>query len=366
MPKINLYRNISVTFIVFTAMLLSAVFLFFYSQAVIIVTPQSQDIKLSFNLTVKPSTTPTELQSQDIVSGSFLFKEVQGSSTFPVLSTKTASSSVVGTVKIVNNTTHDQALVKTTQLQAENGVIVRTNESVTVPGGGSVTVDVYPKEPDTFTSVNSGNLKIIKLATSLQDKIFAVAESKLAKSSGEIKVLSQGDINRGQEQLKQQLITQAKSELGLKEGEAIMATVEQAITDKQIGQSGDSFNLSMKLKIQYLQMDQGQLTDLINRKIQNSNMSGLKIGNIDINNLNYIILNFYPDLVTLKVNYAMKAILTADNDILNKSNFTGKTADEVKDYLTKTGMVKDLQVNISPYWKKTMPKDEGRIKVIVN
>jgi len=365
MPRINLYRNISVTFIVFTAMLLSAVFLFFYSQAVIIITPESQDVNLNFNLEVKSSTTPVEAQSQDVISGLFLVKEVQGSSTFPVLSTKTASSSVVGTVKIVNNTTHDQALVKTTQLQADNGIIVRTNDSVIVPGGGSVAVDVFPKDPDTFIDVPSGNLRIIKLATSLQDKIFAISDSKLAKNSGEVKVLSQGDINRGQEQLKQQLTKQAKSELGLKEGEAIMATIEQVTTDKKIGQLGDNFNMNMKLKVCYLQMDSAQLTNLINRKIQNSNLSGLKIGSTDMGNLKYSIINFDLNSATVKASYAMKATLTADNDILKKSNFTGKTTDEVKGLLEKTGMAKEVQVSVSPYWKKAMPKDEGRIKVII-
>ena len=59
MPKINLYRNISVTFIVFTAMLLSAVFLFFYSQAVIVITPESQDVNLSFNIKVAALSQPT-------------------------------------------------------------------------------------------------------------------------------------------------------------------------------------------------------------------------------------------------------------------------------------------------------------------
>ncbi|MFA6919064.1 MAG: hypothetical protein WC244_03060 [Patescibacteria group bacterium] len=366
MPKINLYRNISITFIVFTAMLLSAVFLFFYSQAVIIITPESQDVNLSFNLDVRSTTTPAELQSQDIISGLFLSKEIVGSSTFPVLSTKTASSSVVGTVKIVNNTNHSQALVKTTQLQAENGIIVRTNESVTVPGGGSVMVEVYPKDPDTFTAVDLGNLKIIKLATSLQDKIYGIVDSKLAKNSGEIKVLSQGDINRGQEELKQQLITQAKTELGLGEGEAVVATVDQVTTDKKIGQSSDSFNINLKLKVRYLQMDQAQLVELVNRKIQNSNMSGLKIGNIDMNNLKYTIINSDLDSANLKINYAMKATLTADNEILNKGNFTGKTIEEVKSYLSKTGMAKEVQINVSPYWKKTFPKKEDRIKVIVN
>ena len=188
----------------------------------------------------------------------------------------------------------------------------------------------------------------------------------MATNSGEIKVLSQGDINRAQEQLKQQLSQQAKAELGLGSGEAVAATVDQITTDKKIGQSGDNFNLGMKLKVRYLQMDQSQFTDLINRKIQSSNLSGLKVGSVDMSNLKYSIVNFDANAASIKVNYTMKAILTADNEILNKSNFIGKTAEEVKGYLAKTGMVKAVQINISPYWKKTLPKKEGRIKVIVN
>src|SRR3989344_2642297 len=194
MPKINLYRNISITFAVFMALLLVAVFLFFSNKATIIIIPNPQKISLSFNLEVKAQPAATELEEKDVVAGQIETYAKAGSGSFGVLSSQTVDSAIVGQGKIVNNNNRDQTLVRTTQLQAKNGVIVRTNNNVVVPAGGSVKVDVFAKEPASFSQIESGQLVIIKLNPSLQDKIYGVVESALTNNPKEVKVLAESDI----------------------------------------------------------------------------------------------------------------------------------------------------------------------------
>src|SRR3989344_5411617 len=104
MPKINLYRNISLTFVVFTAMLIAAVFLFFffYRQATIIIPPNEQPVNLSFNVEVKKNPTTDELAEKEVVTGSLASELMEATSTFPILSTQTVESENVGRVKITN------------------------------------------------------------------------------------------------------------------------------------------------------------------------------------------------------------------------------------------------------------------------
>ena len=200
MPKINLYRNISITFAVFMALLLVAVFLFFSNKATIIIIPNPQKISLSFNLEVKAQPAATELEEKDVVAGQIETYAKAGSGSFGVLSSQTVDSAIVGQVKIVNNNNRDQTLVRTTQLQAKNGVIVRTNNNVVVPAGGSVEVDVFAKEPASFTRIEPGQLVIIKLNPALQAKIYGLAETALTNDPQEVKVLAESDIKRAKDE----------------------------------------------------------------------------------------------------------------------------------------------------------------------
>ena len=365
MPRINLYRNISIFFIIFTAMILCAIFLFFYSQGAIIITPEEQDIKLNFNAEVSTST-PANGSNTDAIIGTLLSKTVEGSGTFDVLSTKTSNAQSIGSVKIVNNSNKSQALVKSTQLQATDGTIVRTSENVTVPAGSSVVVGVYPKDDATFVKVNAGNLKIIKLATSLQDKIYAVADTALAYGGQEVKMVSQSDINRGKQELAKQLIAQAKSDLGLKENEGTISEIIDVKPDKQVGDISDKLNLTLKIRIKYLKIDSDSLKKLIAKKASESSFAGLTLNDINLENLNYSIIDGSSSLQLIKVNYSLKAFIDASNPILSKDHFAGKTIDEVKQYLADSGMVKKVQISISPYWKKSLPKEAKRIKVIIS
>ena len=102
------------------------VFLFFYNQATIIITSEKRDINLSFNLEIKTEPTADELREKDIIAGSLVNQELDVEGVFDVTVTKTVSSGLVGRVKLVNGLSKDQPLLKTTQLQAANGVIVRT------------------------------------------------------------------------------------------------------------------------------------------------------------------------------------------------------------------------------------------------
>lgn len=364
MPKISLYRNISIFFIIFTAMILCAVFLLFYSQGAVIITPEEQDINLNFNARVVPPGSSTS-DAVDAVYGTLQVSEISASTTVDVLSTRTADAKSIGSVKLVNESSRAQALVRTTQLQAENGTIVRTSEAVTVPAGGSVTVGVYPADEATFSPVNPGRLTIIKLAASLQPQIYAVVDNTLAYSSGEVKVVAQSDINRAKQQLSDQLSAQARGQSGLKPGESISVELTDVTTDKQIGETADKLTVSGKAKVKYFQLDYDSMADLIRKKAQQSSFDGLQVSDLNLDNLQYSITDS-GNSPSIKVSYGLKAVIDASNELLDKSHFTGKTVDEVRDYLAKSGIIKKVEISISPYWKKTLPNKEDRIKVVID
>ncbi|MEK7653561.1 MAG: hypothetical protein AAB358_03710 [Patescibacteria group bacterium] len=367
MPKINLYRNISLTFVVFTAMLIAAVFLFFYRQATIIITPNEQPVNLSFNVEVKKNPTADELAEKEVVTGSLVSEPMEATSTFPVLSTQTVESVNVGRVKITNQSSRSQPLVKTTQLQAGSGVVVRTVESVTVPAGGSAVVEVYPKDPADFSDIaKDSKLTIIKLNPALQDQIFGTASDALTKEPHEVKVLSESDINRAKDEISKKILAEAKAELKPESDNELTVRILNFKINKKIGDRTDDFIMTVSARADLLQIDNSQLTDLIKRKIASLNLGGLKFENINPNNLTYTILD--PDLAgsaLVKVEYAISTIIDENNEIFNRENLAGKTVAEVKNYFSQFELVKEAEVLVSPYWQKTLPKQASKIKIII-
>ncbi len=365
-PKIGLYRNISVFFVAITVILMVIVFLFFYNQATIIITSEKKDINLSFNLEVKPAPTADELAEKDVVAGSLAIKEIEVEGEFPVTTTKTVASGLVGRVKIVNELSKDQPLVKTTQLQAVSGVIVRTNDQVVVPAGGSVFVDVYPKEPETFSNVEPGRLTIIKLNPANQVKVYAMAESILTAEPREVKVLADSDISRAKDELVTEATEKLRAEFNLAGAEKIATQVIDFKADQETGAETETFKFKLKLAGKYLEMDNQQLANLISRKAQNLNLAGVQIKNINFNDLDYVITEENLNGgVLVKINYALEAVIDKDNPILATENFVGKDIEEARQYLLDYDLIKDANIVVSPSWNKKLPKNGNKIKIII-
>lgn len=366
LPKIALYRNISVTFIVFTIMLLVAVFLLFSGGATIIIIPQPQKINLSFKVTVKENPPGPAIEAAEAVTGRLVAKTLEGAGDFSVLSTKTASGDLVGQVKIINNSSKNQPLLKTTQLEADNGIIVRTNEYLVVPAKGAVTVAVYPKEPQSFLPIAPGKLTIIKLNPNLQDEIYAVNEGELNNQPKAVKVLAESDINRAKEELTNKLVSDLKQQLGLTDQQIAFTKIVAFKTDKKIGEETDIFNFHLTLAVRTVEINQEQLINLMAKRVANLNLAGLDIDKVNLDDLKYSIINDdFSDGAMIKINYVLLARINGENEILNKNNFFGKKPAAVKQLLLADNLIKETQIIISPSWRQTLPSDALKIKIII-
>lgn len=366
MPSLNLYRNISLTFIVFTVILLVAVFLFFTSKATIVIEPNPQSVNLSFNLEIKEEPTDIEIVEKDVVTGKLEIYNKSGSGEFTILSTKTVQSVIVGRIKIVNNNNRSQTLVKTTQLQADNGVIVRTNEGIVLPASGSVMVDVFAKDPNLFVNIEPGDLTIIKLNPSLQDKIYGVAEDVLTDGPREVKILAESDINRAKQELGEVLLGELNAEGKVAKGDNFVLSVKSYSTNIAIGEEANTFILEVEIELKILKVDEDQLANLIIRKVGNIDLSGLEIGKVDIGDIEYLIIDDnLAGSALVKVNYSLSASINEGNALLDRSNLVGRDFEEVKALLESQDLINSVEILSSPSWMNSLPKQESKIKIII-
>ena len=368
MARLHLYRNISIIFIIVAAVILCAVFLVFYSEATIVVQSNVQTVNLNFVTEIHPSSTAADIAQADAVSGAVTVSTGTVSQIFNTSSTRSraSGSNVVGTVTIKNISSKAQRLVKTTQLQAENGQIVRTNAEVSVPANGSIVVAVYPKDPAAFTSIESGKLTIIKLPAASQASIYGEVSTPLAAQTGEmVKYVSEADV----EAAKKDIVAQAAAKITQTASSSMISVQGDLLSyklDKKVGDEAATFTMTAVVRYRIYKLDAQQLAALIKRKAEKMNLNGLSADSVDLNQVSYGIVDASnPEAIVIKVNYLVNAYLTEDNELLAKKNFTNLTADEVKLYAAKTGVIKNAEVMISPFWRDRTPTDEKRIKLII-
>jgi len=207
---------------------------------------------------------------------------------------------------------------------------------------------------------------IIKLNPLLQDKIYALVDKTLTSSPREVKVLAESDIKRARDDLSNRLLVDLKKENSIIESSGLVLTVKSFKADKNLGEEADNFNLEVEIEAKVLEINEEQLAGLISKKVSNLDLSGLSIGQIDVRDVAYVIIDDDLDgSVLVKVNYSLLADISEANSLLNKVNLAGKSIKEVEELLTRQETIKEFEIKISPYWRKNLPQQISKIKILI-
>jgi hypothetical protein len=360
-----MYRNISLVFIACIAVMIVGVVMFFYSQAVVIVTAVSRDVAIDFEAQIKTTPTTDEVRDRDIVSGTIVKRQYVASTTVAVASTKTVVSDIVGTVTLINNSNRNQPLVRTTQLADSAGIVVRTNDTVVVPAGGSVSVAVYPRDPETFTGVPVGRLTIIKLAPILQPEIYGEVKDALTSEPRELKVITDSELNRAKQELSEKVIGDIRKELALAPSVPVAVDfVNTAIVGNKVGDYADSFTYQGTVKVNIIEANQEQLRALLQRKIEEVVPVGAVVESPELDAVTYTLKEeLSADSVLIDVSQKVTAVIDEHGAVLDRQQLINKSPDEVRQHLLTNQFIQDVSVRLVPYWRNTLPGNPDRIKI---
>lgn len=364
----RLYRNISIVFVAITIALIVIAAVFFYSQAVITITTAPQDFNIEAEVEINSDPAPDALLDRDVVAGQLISREKVIEVTVPVTSTTTLSGNGnVGTVTIVNDSDKPQALLKTTQLQAASGVVVRTSEAVTVPAKGKVTVGVYPRDPDTFTPVESGRLTIIKLPVESQSQIYGLVDQRLIGSGQSVVAVTGAEIKRAEEEIIAKGSSELRSEIGIGEGEQLSVNVRDvALVDSKLGDQVSQVKVRGTVVVTAVDIEGDQLQKLLERKVGQNQPAGSSITGIGADNVSYeLIQRLSTTTAIVKIKAAAKLNLDTTHELLRPSTLAGQSVQDVINALRQSPLISDVSVRVSPHWRTTLPGSPDRIKIII-
>ncbi|MBI5530812.1 MAG: hypothetical protein HY918_04960 [Candidatus Doudnabacteria bacterium] len=368
-PKINLYRKIAYSFAVLAVLLALIVLHFSLSKAVITVIPVKEKTDTSFIIDVADKTLPPELTDYNTIGGEITEQTISRSQTFPSTGVKTVPAPVIGYVTIFNNYTRDQSLVATTRLLASDNTLFRIKKAVYVPAGGQVdNIEIYPDQPGSGANYPAARFIIPGLWEGLQDKIYAQSFTPTSAGADETTVVSEGDINNAKQSLINDIISETTDKTANKnDGRAYFITQEilDFAASTEAGKEEKEFTATLILKTQTVFFNEQDLFQAAQKKLQAELPPDKILATIDTQSFVYSIEKYDKQTKTanIKVFLSGETIMKQNGALFNKSQIAGMSAQKAKAYLKQLPEVKDVEIQLTPFWNKWIPILEDHVIV---
>jgi len=418
------FAKIAFTFIGLAIILIVGVFYFSYFYTTLIVTPNQQPIETTFDVQVtlidKIKEESGELgdiagmldqwtnTNPEKLAGEVLEVEIEKEETFQV--TGEAGEEKPGTahgkIKIFNTQNVAQSLVTRTRFQAENGVVFRIRQAVTVPANGELEVEIFADEEGAVANIAPTKF-ILPGFTSEAKRKAVYAESYQAMTGGVVreKILTQDDINTAKQDLENRLFEEGLVALDDKlknmevgagdearlpvEGEEEAETTDeveetlernydtilpQAVTHEvvevlitpEIGTKTQEFTLKMKIRIIGILFDEETLLILATVKIREKGSDTQQVATVNEDSLTYQIKRYEEDLgmAVLEASITGEGYVTSA-DLLGQFDLKSLEADDIEAYLDEHPEIANIEIKEAPIWMRKLPilKDRVRVKV---
>lgn len=373
MKSINIYRKIALSFIILTVLLLAVVFYFSFVKLTITIIPQKERLSDSLSLTVHDEGKLMGETKKDI-NGIVGQAEFQESSQYKATGQEIIGEEVVGKVSIINNYTKNQPLVASTRLLSPDGKLFRIKDTINVPAGGSVEVEVYADKPNEAMAIGPTTFIIPGLWSGLQDKIYAESKEVFVYKKQIKTTILEKDIDQAIIDLKKVLVEKAEKELGKSYkgyNKVIYSLDENSISieiDSKAGEEKDDFMASARAYVNIVAFSSEKASEMAREKLSAIIPDGKKLVDFQKDKIVYLLdnLDIEQGQASLSLNFDAYMVLDDGAEIIDRTKIIGLTKNQLAGYLDKDERIESYEIKFSPSFISKVPDLIDRIKIKVN
>lgn len=366
--SVRLYRRIAATFIILTAFLFVFIIYLSFSKASVIIEADQKMVSIDFSLNIEknPST-------ENTIEGEVVSVVVQGETEEEATGELVKEDGVArGTVVFVNKTSNDQTLIRTTRLLTPDEKLFHLDKKIVVPAGGEVEAPIYADESGEEGIIGPSLFTIPGLWEGLQDKIYGESAEATFINIEEIKMVTQDDLDRVRDKLKEELLEKGKEELKFTilkdfDGQLFDGEIIEEEFDTELNEQTERFSLSMEFRVVGIFFSQEELRDIAKNKLEESISS-----DVELVRINYDTIELDPsryDLseenATLRVLINGDTILKSNSQIFDKNRLVGMDKESAIDYFKNFDAVKSVTIELKPFWLKRIPELRDHIEIII-
>ncbi len=397
MPRPSLYRKIAYTFLGLSIVIVLAVLWLTSVKAEITVTAGRETVSLDGTVGVAKDPSGGEIPGR-VILGTFEkiqeFDVTGDEGEAPITpeepeEVKLPDNQVRarGTVRIINEYSRPQPLVRVTRLLTPDGKLYRIDDNVTVPAGGEVTVAAYADQTGYAFEIGPvEKFTIPGLSESLQEVIYAVSDAPFVAEPIEGEDIqapaptpeptgpkvTQADLDRAEKELMDVVLARAKEELATEanspESEVVyVVKVAEKKHSVSVGEAAEKFISSLKLEVTAVYYSTADMQALIRQRLKERIPEGREFLPFEGSSVSYSLEN--ADAVSERAEIRVTADagyrLSLEHPLLQPEALAGKSRDEADSLLQSIEGVDGVEIIIKPNWLNKIPSFKDKISVML-
>lgn len=362
---VRFYKLIALSFLFVTLILLGTIIFMSAKRAAITIITKSEPLEVTDIITLDPA------DANAVVPGLVTTTLVVHEKVFSPEGTRTEDAQAEGTVTLVNETDAAQPLIATTRVLSKEGVLFRLKEATTVPAKGEVNARVYADLKGSSGNIGPTTFTIPGLNEDKQKVIYAKSESAMSGGVRTFGVVDQEDVSKAEKVLLEEIKAKGVEKLKVNEKEGMTGVFEvvQYTFEKvdEVGEEVDSFILNCRATVVGVWYDSAKAKafaeDVLKKRVvDNSEVLS------SMEPTPSIVLESYDlEKGTAKLNVSHRGLVNIDENSqeLQKSNFFGKSEDEVKRYVMSLKHVEGVEMMFKPLWNRSVPRVAKNVEIII-
>lgn len=369
--RARVYRTIAVSFFGVSLAIALIVFYISFSWATITIAPE---------VTIFDETARVAMQekgaSADALSGKIIERELEGTGTFVPSSVESKPSRFSGVITVVNRSGRSQRLVQTTRFLSVNGVILRSQESVIAPAGGSVDVPVAAEKEGDIGEVDTSRFTIPGLWEPLQDDIYGSSFRQTTGADQSVRKVTTQDLERAEREVVKKLdekfallIDAEKASLSAPSvRSAYRSDVVKQTNSHPVGEQTDEFTLRLTVRFTGVLLNEQELTQRLMSTLKENISTGYDLLPLESDQITVRLesADAQSGQASLSIKATGSKVRSDDIRSYHTRDLAGLPKDAIIEYFRGYDDIKDIRVNFTPFWVTRAPFLVDHIKIIID
>lgn len=361
---VRFYKFVALSFLIITIILLGVIVFMSSKRAEIIITTKPTPVDVTADITVGAIKNGDDLEGI-VTTTALSFEKV-----FQVTGNREEPGISGGNVVLHNDSSAAQALVATTRVLSEGGVLFHLKDRANVPANGSVVAAVYADQSGKGGDIGPSRFTIPGLNEAKQKVVYATSDAAMTGGVKTVGSLGAEDFDSAKRAFSDAFQKEAERILSVQfpDKKAVFTVENVKVTSTaEVGANVGSFTLKgtgNAVGVFYELDSMKNLAKSLLSKRAIDDSESIETGEKDPT---VTLVEYHKDTknATVHVFYDGVATLNPQSKQIERSIFFGKSKDEVRRYLLSLDHVHAVDVVFHPAWMQSVPHIYDHVQVIV-
>jgi hypothetical protein len=350
-------------------------------KATIAVSLKTETITNDVLVTISKSAATVDLD-KNVIPGEIYEVELSDEIEKEATAEKDIGRKAQGTVTIYNTYQTTPRILVPSRLEAADGKVFRTLESVTIPGytdsgggnkaPGTVTVAVEADQPGEEYNLAPGNFRISALPADVQKDLYGKSSSAMVGGSSRLaKVVSGEDLEKAEKELLQKLAVKAVADFSrddlmiFPEGMTVKVVDYKPTPAKD--EEAEKFKLAIKASFKFMAFKKDDMLAVAADDIETVLPADKFLVGGEDDQVSFSTHEEKIETGELQVYFhASKSFARAIDKDLVRQEVMGLSAEQISERLRNRESINGVEANFWPFWVKKAPFKPNRIIVDIS